>query len=91
MTEQELDALSIKEIVLEIRDDVKAINARLDATNSRVEILNSQHLDDRVSGLEAWRNRIDGRMTMLTVGVGVAVGLVSVFTLVVGLIGDFVR
>jgi hypothetical protein len=51
-----------KELLMEIRDDVKAMGQSL-------AVLTSQNLDSRVNHIEQWMDKVDGRMSLLTAGV----------------------
>lgn len=53
--------LTAKDVLLEVREDVRAMK-------STVDVLASQHLDERVRALEAWRWK--------AVGFGAAVGAI---------------
>ena len=62
----------LKGIMAEIRDDVKSLLGSM-------AILESQDLDHRLTTMESWRQRIDGRMTAFIVVLSVAGSLVTVF------------
>ena len=63
--------LTAKDVLLEVRTDVKAMTRDL-------AVLTSQNLGPRMDSLEDWRQRVDGRMTMLVI-------LVSVIGTVLGI------
>lgn len=69
--------LTAKDVLLEVRTDVKAMSRDL-------AVLTSQNLDVRVNAMESWRDRVDGRVGALTVAVtvigailGIAVAIVT--------------
>lgn len=66
MSEDDLNpsatGLTAKEVLLEVRTDVKQISRD-------VAILTSQNLDQRVNAIESWQDRVNGRISLLTAGV----------------------
>lgn len=58
--------LTAKDILLELRDDVREMK-------SGVDVLLSQKLDDRVTAIERWQNRI--------IGIGLVGSLLSILAL----------
>lgn len=75
MGEDELNpqatGLTTKEVLLEVRHDVKAMA-------KDVAILTSQELDNRVNALESWADRVNGRVNALIVLVSVVGGVVGI-------------
>jgi hypothetical protein len=69
----DVDGLTVKDLLLEVRSDVKAMSAQL-------AVLGSQDLDNRVNRLEQWRDRADGRMSILTAGVAIIGGCLGILT-----------
>lgn len=59
------------DILIEVRDDIKLMGRQL-------AVLVSQNLDGRVNSLEAWKDRVDGRMSLLTAGVVFLGGLATI-------------
>ena len=62
--------LSAKDVLLEVRADVKAMSRQVD-------ILVSQQLDGRLSALETWRDRVDGRVSVIQIGLAVVGSIVA--------------
>lgn len=70
----------LKEILMEVRADIKDLARTVSDLSNSVSIMNSQNLDNRVNDLERWRDRADGRLSLLTVGVsfiGATMGIVG--------------
>jgi hypothetical protein len=72
--------LTAKDVLLEVRADVKAMSRNVD-------VLVSQQLDSRLNQLETWRDRVDGRVSVIQIGlaslgaaVAVLVGLATLAT-----------
>lgn len=63
--------LTAKELLLEVRSDVKQISRD-------VTVLTSQDLDSRVNALESWADRVNGRVNALIVLVSIAGGVLSI-------------
>lgn len=63
--------LTEKDILLELRDDMKRANESL-------AVLTSQNLDTRVNALEEWKNKASGALTFLKIGVSITAGLVTI-------------
>jgi len=70
--------LTAKDVLLEVRTDVKAMTRDL-------AVLTSQNLDQRVNAIESWKDRIDGRVTMLLVLVSVVGTVLGIAVAVVTL------
>lgn len=67
--------MSTKDILLEVRDDVKDMKRNVD-------ILVSQDLDSRITNIELWKARVSGSVIAIAAAVSAAV---SVGTLLVSL------
>lgn len=63
--------LTTKEVLLEVRADVKQIGRD-------VSILTSQDLDHRVNSLESWADRVNGRVNALIVVITIAGAILSI-------------
>lgn len=83
MSEDDLNpsatGLTAKEVLLEVRTDVKQISRD-------VAILTSQNLDQRVNAIESWQDRVNGRISLLTAGVLFLGGLFGLALTVVTLL-----
>lgn len=83
MSEDDLNpsatGLTAKEVLLEVRTDVKQISRD-------VAILTSQNLDQRVNAIESWQDRVNGRISLLTAGVLFLGGLLGLALTVVTLL-----
>jgi hypothetical protein len=70
------EGMTTHDLLLEVRRDVKSNVRRLEDINGKVDIIISQNLDHRLNDIERWRHRVDGRVSVLTVGIGfVGVGV----------------
>lgn len=63
--------MSTKDVLLEVRADVKALT-------KTVDVIASQDLDARVTRLESWADRINGRVSILMVLVTIIGGLLGI-------------
>lgn len=64
-------AMSTKDVLMELRTDVKAMSAV-------VTVMASQNLDQRVNALESWADRINGRVNVLMVVIGILGSIVGI-------------
>lgn len=71
------EMLSEKEILLELRQDVKHLS-------EGVAVLTSQDLHNRVRAIEDWKSQMVGAMKSLRVGVAMIVGILTILTIIVG-------
>lgn len=69
--------LTTKEVLLEVRSDVKQVARDVGDLRSEVTVLTSQNLDQRVNALEGWADRINGRVNALMVVVTVGGGIIG--------------
>lgn len=78
--------LTTKEVLLEVRQDVKDTRQAINDLTSSVGILTSQNLDVRLNHIESWKDKVDGRVTVLIVLVSVVGGLLGIGLTVVTLL-----
>lgn len=69
--------LTAKEVLLEVRSDVKQIGRDVTDLSQTVTVLTSQNLDQRLNAIESWQDRMNGRVNGLIVLVSVLGGIIA--------------
>jgi hypothetical protein len=78
MSEQTPNGLTQKELLLEVRKDVKAVK-------TTVDILASQNLDKRVEVCEEWQIKTTSHMGVISRGVKILTGIAAAIAGAVGI------
>ncbi len=81
-TDRDPNGMSTHELVLEMRGDVKSNMRRLAALNGKVDTLVGQDLDHRLDDVESWTDKVDGRMSVLTIAVASVGGVLALVNFV---------
>lgn len=69
--------MTTKDLLLELWQDVKELRKDM-------SVLTSQDLDERLSEVESWRDRVDGRVNALLVAVTVGGSLLTILVAALG-------
>ena len=78
--------LTTKEVLLEVRQDMKDTRVEVASVASSMSILMSQDLNGRLDKIESWKDKVDGRVNILIVLVTVVGTLLGMGLTVVTLL-----
>ena len=79
-------AITQKEMLLELRDDVRDGRKDITYLRGQMDVLLSQKHDARIEELERWRYKADGRMDLVVRGVPLVSATVSILVGLGGLL-----